>query len=113
MELTKVVRQKDKLLIDLVNKVRVGNNDYDVEILLKVRFIHKSEENYPKDALHMYVENKLTIKRNEAVLNDLPSRLYTTEIISKTPDNCKYPLAAIQAAHNQKQTKIGLEKLLK
>ena len=36
-ELTEIVRQTDKLLIDLHNKVRVGNIDDDVEKLLKAR----------------------------------------------------------------------------
>ena len=34
-ELTEVVRQDDKLFIDVLNKVRVGNNDDDVEYLIK------------------------------------------------------------------------------
>ena len=34
-ELTEVVGQNDKLFIDLLNKVRVGNIDDDVENLLK------------------------------------------------------------------------------
>ena len=34
-ELTEVVRQDDKLFIDLLNKVRVGNIDDDVEYLIK------------------------------------------------------------------------------
>ena len=38
--------------------------------------------------------------RNETVLNNSPGELYTIEAI---PDNCKYPLAMILAAQNQKQ----------
>ena len=53
-ELTEVVRQNDKLFISVLNKSRVGNIDDDVENLLMARFIRKSDENYPKDALHMY-----------------------------------------------------------
>ena len=34
-ELTEVVTQDDKLFIDLLNKVRVGNIDDDVEYLIK------------------------------------------------------------------------------
>ena len=66
------------------------------------------------DALHMYAENEPTMKRNQAVLNDLPGELYTIEANEKIPDNCKYPLVLIQAVQNQKQTnRGGLAKLLK
>ena len=54
------------------------------------------------------------MKRNEAVPNDICGELYTIEANGKTLDNCKYLLALIQAAENQKQTNIGeLLKLLK
>ena len=42
---------------------------------------------------------------NEAVLNDLPGDC------DKIPDNCKYPLATIQAVQNQKQTKHRFSKV--
>ena len=54
--------------------MRVGKID-DVEKLLKATFIHESDENYPKDALHMYAENEPATKRNESVLNNLFSEL--------------------------------------
>ena len=73
-ELTEVIRQNDQLFIDLLNKVRVGNIDDEVEKLLKARFIHESDENYPVDALYMYAENEPAVKRNEAVLNNLPGK---------------------------------------
>ena len=108
------VKQNDKLFIDLLNKVGVGNIDDYVQNLLKARFICESDENYPKDALHMYAENEPAMKRNDTVLNDLPGQLYTIEANDKIPDNCKYPLALIQAAQNQKQTNTGdLAKLLR
>ena len=53
VELTEVVRKNDKLCIDLLHKVRVSNIDDDVEKEIKARFIHESDENYLKDALHM------------------------------------------------------------
>ena len=113
-ELTEVISQKDKLFVNLLNKVPVGNIDDGVEKLLKARFIHESDESYSKDALHMYAENEPAMKKNNVVLNDLPGELYTIEADDKIPDNCKYPLATIQAAQNQKQTKTGvLAKFLK
>ena len=85
----------------MLNEVRVGNIDDDVEKLLKATFIHESDENYPKDALHMYAENEPAMKRNDAVLNNLPGKLYPIEADDKILDNCKYPLATIQAAQNR------------
>ena len=55
-ELIEIVWQNDKFFIDLLNKVRVGDIDDDVENLIKARFIHEPDENYPKDALYMYSE---------------------------------------------------------
>ena len=53
------------------------------------------------------------LAENQAVLNNLPAELYTTEANFKIPDNCKYPLATIQATQNQKQIDTwGLAKLL-
>ena len=75
----------------MLNKVRVSNIDDD-ENLLKARFIRESDENYPENALHMYVENKPAMKKNEAVLNELLGELYTIEANGKISDNCKYPL---------------------
>ena len=73
----KVLRQNSKVFIDFLNKVWVGNIDDDAKNLLKARFMHGSNENYPKDALHLYAENKPAIKRNETILNELPGELYT------------------------------------
>ena len=81
----------------MLNKVCVGNTDDEVQNLLKSRFTQESDENYPKDALHMYAENEPAMKRNEGVLNELPGKLYTIE----PPDNCSYPLVLIQAAANK------------
>ena len=33
-----------------------------------------------KDALHMYAENEPDMKRNEAILNELPGELYKNKI---------------------------------
>ena len=107
-ELTEAVRQNDKPFIDMLNIVRDRNVDEDVKESLKKRFVRDSDENYyQKDALHMYAENEPVIGRNEVVFNNLPGQLYTIGADDKIPDNCKYPLAMILAAQNQKQTNTG------
>ena len=54
-----VIRQNDKLFIDLLNKVRIGNIGDDVEKLLKAGFINEYDENYLKDALSVQRMNLL------------------------------------------------------
>ena len=93
-KLTGVVRHDDKLFVDLLNNVRVGNIDGDIENLLKVRFTHKPDKNYPKDFLHMDAEN-------EPAREYLPGDLYATGANDKIPDNCKHPVALFQAAQSQ------------
>ena len=90
----------------MLNKVPIGNIDDDVKNLLKAR-LRESDENYPKDALHMFAENDPAMKRNVAVPNELSGELYIIEANNKIPDNCKYSLALIQAPQNQKQTNTG------
>lgn len=51
-------------IIDLFNKVRINNIDYDVVKLLKTRFMHESDQTYPKNALHMFAENGPAMKSN-------------------------------------------------
>ena len=102
-----------EVFIDLLNKVPIGNIDDDVKNFFKAR-LRESDENYPKDALHMFAENDPALKRNVAVPNELSGELYIIEANDKIPDNCKYQLALIQAPQNQKQTNTGgLSKQLK
>ena len=75
----------------MLKKVRIGNIDDDVEHFPKARFIRESDKNYPKDTFHMYAENEPAMKKNEAVLNELPGEFYTIETNEKITDNCKYP----------------------
>ena len=60
----KVVRQNNKLFIQLLKKVWVGNIDDDVEKLVKASFILESDENYPIDVFNMYAENDPAMKGN-------------------------------------------------
>ena len=104
--MTKVVRQHDKLFINLLNKFRVGNIDDDVEKSLKTRFIYESDENSPKGALHMYAVKGLAVKRNEAVLHDLCDALCAIEINGKTPDNFNNSWCSKSKANQQSLAKL-------
>ena len=45
-----MIKENDELFIGLLNKVRVGDINYDVEKILKARFTHEFDENYAKGA---------------------------------------------------------------
>ena len=97
----------------MLNEVWVGNINDNVEKLLKARFIGEPGESYAKAALHMHAQNEPLMKRYKAILNDLLDELYTIETNDKISDNCKYPLALIQSAQNQKKINTrGLGNLL-
>ena len=51
----------NKRFIDLLNQVWVCNVDDDV---IEAKFVLESDENYWKDALHMYAENEPVMKMN-------------------------------------------------
>ena len=53
-ELTEVMRQRgDAKFTDLLNKIRVGNIDEDVQKQTRERFKEESGINYPENALHI------------------------------------------------------------
>ena len=60
-ELNEVLKQNDKLTINILSKVPVGSIDDHVEKLLKVRFIHEIDKNYPKNVLHIYPEKRMNL----------------------------------------------------
>ena len=52
----------------MLDKVRVGNINDDIENLLRARFICDANGNYLKDALQINGENESAVKRNQTVI---------------------------------------------
>ena len=107
-ELTEVMRQRgDTKCINLLNKIRVGNVDQNVEKQIRERFIEESNTNYPENALHMFAENYLTVKHHRKMLDKLPKKMYIINAIDQIPADCKYPETLISLAQNKKQSETG------
>ena len=63
-ELTEVMRQRDDYqFINILNKIREGQIDEDVELTLKSRFFNKLS--YPENAVHIFAEKKPVEQHNQ------------------------------------------------
>ena len=90
-ELTEAVRQNGKLLVEFLNKVRVGNIDDDVKTYSRQDLyvnLMKTIQKIPRTRTQR-------MQMNYAVLHNLPLELYIIEAYDKIPDNCKHPVTKI------------------
>ena len=54
-ELDQIMRQGNEKFINLLNKIRIGQIDQNIEYVIKSRFIDKDNTSYPRlVALHQY-----------------------------------------------------------
>ena len=74
-ELDQVMLQDDDMFVNLLNKIRKGEIDQNVEHIIKSRFIDKNEPHYPSDVLHIYAENTLVTRNNNNQLKQIPGEL--------------------------------------
>ena len=104
-ELTEVMRQKsDAEFINLLNKIRIGDIDADVQQKLKVKFINETADNYPQNAVHMFTENYPAVVHNKKILDTLPGEMQRVNAIDNIPADCEYPLQSVVSVQNRKQT---------
>ena len=100
------MRQKDdEIFINLLNQVRVGNVDENVEHLLRSRFINKHDPSYPTGALHIFAENSPMKVHNEVMLSKLPTTLISIQAEDELPKNCRN--SVIIEAKNRRQSETG------
>ena len=86
VELTELKRQRgDHDFIRVLNKIRKGNIDEDLEHTLKARYLET--KSYPEHAVHMFAENKPVKRHHETQLNNLDSQLVCIEAIDELPKN--------------------------
>lgn len=60
-ELDQVMRQDDECFENLLNKIRVGENDQNVEQVVKSRFIDKNDLVYPND-VYIFLQKTCQLK---------------------------------------------------
>ena len=71
-ELDQVMRQDDKIFVDMLNKIKVGEVDQNVEDVIKLRFIDKNDPCYPGNILHIFAESTPVKRHNDNQLKQIP-----------------------------------------
>ena len=74
-ELDQVMRQDDGMFVNMLNEIRVGETDQNVEDVIKLRSIDKNDPCYPGNILHILAENALVKRHNDNQLKHIPGRL--------------------------------------
>ena len=66
-ELDQVMRQDDEIFLNMLNKIRIGEIDQNVD-----RFIGKNGLYYPGRILYIFAENAPVKRQNDNQLKDIP-----------------------------------------
>ena len=72
-ELVDIMRQKDDLAFaQLLNRLRLNEMTEEDKQKLQTRVVDRDTGDYPKDALHLFVENYFVDQHNDTILSQLP-----------------------------------------
>ena len=82
----------------MLNKIRVGEIDQDIEDGIKLRFIDKNDPCHPSNIFHTFVENAPVKRNNDNQLRHIPGQLITTLAKDGVPKNSK--ISNIREAQN-------------
>ena len=105
-ELEEGMRQKeDSQLLNMLNKVRVGTLDSESENIIKSRFLSTDDPTFPKEAIHIFAENKPASCHNQGMLNQLNSPFYRIEALDEIPNNLT--VSDINRALSKRQSETG------
>ena len=63
------------MFVNLLNKIRKGEIDQNVEHIMKSRFIDKNNQHYPGHTCHIFAKNAPVTRSNNNQLNYIPGEL--------------------------------------
>ena len=69
MKLAEVMRQWCDTLIEMLNKIRLGDVDDAAESFLKSKLFVQHEISYPTDTLHLFAENGPVDAQNKFLID--------------------------------------------
>ena len=72
-ELVDIMRQKDDLdFAHLLNRLRLNEMTEEDKEKVQTRIVDRDSDDYPKDALHLFAENKFVDEHNNNILSQMP-----------------------------------------
>ena len=99
------MRQDDESFVNMLNKIRVGEIDQNIEEVIKLHFNDKNDPCYPGNILHIFAENARVKRHNHNQLKHIPGQLITILAKNDVPKNSK--ISDIREAQNRKQSETG------
>lgn len=100
-ELTEIMRQKDDLrFAEMLNRLRENNMTDEDKELISQRFIRQDSQVYPKEAPHLFIENKFVDCYNNSLIENLSTNkinvLADTDVLSQTKLSASVKLKLVQ-----------------
>ena len=81
-KLVDIMRQKDDLeFAHLLNRLRL-NEMTEEDKKLQTRIVDRDTDDYPKDALHLFTDNKFVNKHNNKILNQMAREKVLVPVLS-------------------------------
>ena len=111
-ELTEM-QQGDDEMINMLDKVRIGNIDEYTENhfkffkFLNLKFVDKNDPLYPVEAIHIFAEDFPVNEHNEEMLNRLSHPLVNIYAMDEIPTADHIPECEISAARHRKHSETG------
>ncbi|XP_062619428.1 uncharacterized protein LOC134280987 [Saccostrea cucullata] len=100
-ELTEIMRQKDDLrFAEMLNRLRENKMTDEDKELISQRFIRQDSQDYPKEAPHLFIENKFVDCFNNNLIENLSTNKVTvradTDVLSQTKLSASMKLKLVQ-----------------
>ncbi|XP_062592424.1 uncharacterized protein LOC134253849 [Saccostrea cucullata] len=100
-ELTEIMRQKDDLrFAEMLNRLRENKMTDEDKELVSQRFIRQDSQDYPKEAPHLFIENKFVDCFNNNLIENLSTNKVNvradTDVLSQTKLSASVKLKLVQ-----------------
>ncbi|XP_062590040.1 uncharacterized protein LOC134251654 [Saccostrea cucullata] len=100
-ELTEIMRQKDDLrFAEVLNRLRENKMTEEDKELISQRFIRQDSQDYPKEAPHLFIENKFVDCFNNNLIENLSTNKVNvradTDVLSQTKLSASVKLKLVQ-----------------